>query len=142
MGGNLVGSDSWFVNFASQSQTSAHFGVGLKGEIHQYVQLSQAAWANGIIEAGSKWPYATNPNYRTISIETEDHGNSNEPVTPAQYNAVKYLVALSMSTYPTITQLWAHSAISPQTRASCPGPRWTNVRMTQLASELNLELII
>ena len=45
MSGTLAGTDAWFANPASQ--VSSHFGVGKNGEIHQYVNLENPAWANG-----------------------------------------------------------------------------------------------
>ncbi len=50
MQGTLAGCDSWFTSPASQ--VSAHFGVGKDGTVHQYVALADAAWANGVVEAG------------------------------------------------------------------------------------------
>lgn len=142
MGGNLAGSDSWFTTFAADSQTSAHYGVGLNGEIHQYVNLSQSAWANGVLEHGNKWPLNINPNLATISIETEDHGNPHEPVTSEQLNAVAYCCKVAIEKYSTIGTLMTHRAISPSSRVNCPGTRWTSGPIQQLAALLDLELIL
>ena len=53
MAGTLVGTDSWFQN--PSSQVSAHFGVGKNGQIHQYVDINNVAWANGVVNKPS-WP--------------------------------------------------------------------------------------
>ena len=45
MAGFLAGTDATFANPAVQ--TSAHYGVGRNGEIHQYVHESDTAWADG-----------------------------------------------------------------------------------------------
>ena len=50
MSGTLTGTDSWFAN--PVSKVSSHFGVGKNGEIHQYVDLDNPAWANGGVNNG------------------------------------------------------------------------------------------
>lgn len=123
MSGTLAGCDSWFSTPASQ--VSAHYGVGLAGAIHQYVDLTDGAWANGVLEPGNRWPFGpTNPNYTTVSIETEDNGNAAQAVTDAEFDAVLACVRLAMAEYPSITTLCAHRVISPQSRPNCPGNRW------------------
>lgn len=141
MGGYLAGTDSWFTT--PDSQVSAHYGVGLNGEIHQYVAETMAAWANGILEAGNRWPFSQyiNPNYRTISIETEDNGSGLTPVTVAQFEAVFSLCKGISDRWP-ITHLIAHDAISPHSRVNCPGPRWTADRMGVIAKALTLVLVL
>lgn len=71
MDGTLPGTDSWFINPASQ--VSAHFGIGKKGEVHQYVKEEDAAWHAGRVDAPSaKLVKANvNPNLYTIGIEHE-----------------------------------------------------------------------
>jgi N-acetylmuramoyl-L-alanine amidase len=142
MGGSLAGCDSWFANPASQ--VSAHYGVGLDGSVHQYVELTNSAWANGILEAGNLWPGppGVNPNYLTVAIETEDLGNPNQEVTDAEYSSTRYACQLALQVYPNIEWLMGHSAISPSSRANCCGDRWVSSgRMQSLAIDLGLELI-
>lgn len=137
MGGTLAGSDAWFNN--PSSQVSAHYGVGLSGEIHQYVKLSDTAWSNGILEFGHTWPGSTNPNRYTVSIETEDLNVASTPVTQAQYDSVLNLCLLARATYPSIQYLFRHTVISPVTRPNCPGPRWVNSgRFNSLGQALGL----
>lgn len=142
MGGTLSATDSWFAN--PNSQVSAHFGIGLDGTIHQYVQLSDGAWANGILEPDNKWPFVDgrNPNLRTISIETEDLNDPNQVVTPLQYAATLSVCTSVLHQYPSVRYLMTHRAISPHSKPSCPGPRWTTSRMKDLADALNLSLVI
>lgn len=59
MGGKLSGTDAWFQN--PKSKSSAHYGIGAKGEIHQYVKDNYYAFANNDTEANQKY----------ISIEHE-----------------------------------------------------------------------
>lgn len=142
MSGTLAGCDSWFTQ--SASQVSAHYGVGLDGSIHQYVQEQDGAWANGILEAGNTWPYGnTNPNYSTLSIETEDNGNPSQAVTPEQYASVLYLIKDMQSRWPNLADLMTHSVISPRTRPNCPGARWVGSgKMKALADATGLTLLI
>ena len=73
MAGTLAGTDSWFANPASK--VSSHFGVGKSGEIHQYVDLKNPAWANGGVN-NTTWPLlipGVNPNYYTVSVEHEGY---------------------------------------------------------------------
>jgi len=141
MGGYLAGSDAWFAN--PNSQVSAHYGVGLDGTIHQYVDEMNSAWANGILEAGNTWPYGTvNPNYRTISIETEDKALGATPVSDAQYASVLYLVQQIQTRWPNVVDLMTHHVISPRSRVNCPGPRWVaSGRMASIAEECGLTLL-
>jgi N-acetylmuramoyl-L-alanine amidase len=146
MAGRLTSTDSWFKQAASQ--VSSHFGVGLKGEKHQYVDLADSAWANGILEQGNRWFGRFGsawPNGRTWSIETEDtddaHPNHDAPVTDAEAQAVLDCCRLILAREHQFV-LTGHHIISPQSRARCPGPRWTSGRMQELAKTLGVELFI
>jgi N-acetyl-anhydromuramyl-L-alanine amidase AmpD len=140
MGGSLAGTDGWFNN--PSSQVSAHYGVGLDGALHQYVQLGDRAWANGVLEPGNTWPGppGVNPNDLTVSVETEDLGNAAQPVTDEEYASTLYACKLALEAYPDIEYLLAHSVISPSSRANCCGDRWIESgRFQTLALELGLE---
>lgn len=97
MEGTLAGTDSWFRN--TQSKVSAHYGIGVNGEVHRYVQESDTAWHAGRVHA-PQWtlikPAATagmylNPNYYTIGIEHE--GKNDSEWTDAMYESSAALVA-------------------------------------------------
>lgn len=141
MAGSLAGSDSWFNN--PNSHVSSHYGIGLGGEQHQYVALCNSSWANGILQAGNRWPCGGPPNYRTITIETEDRGLSGTPVTDAMYQATLEVARTALDTYPSIRYLLSHRVISPSSRAACCGERWwgRSQRFQQLAERLGLEAI-
>lgn len=141
MAGTLEGCDSWFSQEASQ--VSSHYGIGLYGEQHQYVKLADSSWANGILQPGNYWPgpYG-NPNYQTITIETEDNGDGDTPVSDAMYQATLEVANLALQTYPTIRWLLSHRVISPASRPDCCGDRWWDSgRFQALADELGLEAI-
>lgn len=140
--GTLAGMRNHFNN--PNAQVSAHYGVGLDGQIDQYVQTYDTAWANGILEPGNRWPYdqAVNPNKLTISCETEDNGKPDlEPVTDAQYKSVLGLVLFCKQRYK-IELIATHRAISPKSR-TCPAGRWIGTgRIHRLAQDSQLELLL
>lgn len=143
MAGSLKGTDGWFNNPENQ-ESSAHFGVGLNGEVHQYVKVTDRAWANGILEAGHRWfgPSGVNPNDVTVSIETEDLNNPNQAVTDEQWASVTSVAQTIAARYPnSIKYVTSHSVISPSSRAQCCGQRWIGTgRLAALADQLGLEL--
>jgi N-acetylmuramoyl-L-alanine amidase len=69
--GSLSSMDSWFAN--PVSQVSSHYGVGFKGEIHQYVQDEDTAWTQGRVLNPTFKLYkpGVNPNKYCLSIEHE-----------------------------------------------------------------------
>lgn len=142
MGGTLPGCDSWFQN--PQSQVSAHYGIGQDtGEIHQYVQEQDTAWANGVLESGNRWfgTPGVNPNAETISIETEDFKNGDLPVSDAMFESVRWLCVEIMKRWPSVKYLTTHTVISPKSRAYCPGNRWVSQgRLAEIAALAGLEL--
>lgn len=81
MAGSLRGTDYWFAN--PNSQVSSHYGIGNNGEIHQYVQENNSAWANGRVK-NPRWKLikpGINPNLYTISIEHEGYDLFKAPQT-------------------------------------------------------------
>jgi len=142
MAGTLESCDSWFKNPASQ--VSSHFGIGLEGEQHQYVHLQDGSWANGILEPGNQWVEivgnSANPNYQTVTIETEDNGSGATPVTEQQYQGTLAVARLALQTYPGIHWLMGHNIISPSSRSACCGNRWWDSgQFDRLAGDLGLQ---
>jgi N-acetyl-anhydromuramyl-L-alanine amidase AmpD len=95
MEGTLKGTDSWFGS--SISQVSAHYGIGVGGEVHQYVEESDTAWHAGrihdptwsLIKKTADGMYI-NPNFYTIGIEHE--GDAESEWTEAMYNTSAELI--------------------------------------------------
>ncbi len=122
MSGTLAGTDSWFTNPASK--VSSHFGVGKSGEIHQYVNLGNPAWANGSVNKPN-WPLlipGVNPNYYTVSIEHE--GKSGEVMPEAQYCATLALHRWLIETLAipvTKDNIIGHYRIDSVNKSNCPG---------------------
>jgi N-acetyl-anhydromuramyl-L-alanine amidase AmpD len=139
MAGSLSSCDSWFSN--PSAQVSSQFGIGLLGQIHQYVSLGDTAWANGILEPGNTWPGAPySVNAQTVSIETEDRGSGTMPVTEAEYQATLHAARMALEAYPSIVWLLGHHCISPNTRPNCCGDRWrASGQFDRLAGELGLQ---
>jgi N-acetyl-anhydromuramyl-L-alanine amidase AmpD len=142
MAGTLTACDNWFRNPAAQ--VSSHFGIGLAGQQHQYVRLQDGSWANGILESGNQWTRivgnSVNPNYQTVTIETEDNGSGSTPVSDAQYASTLAVARLALQTFPGIRYLMGHDIISPNSRNQCCGNRWwASGRFDQLARDLGLE---
>lgn len=85
MAGTLKSTDTWFSMI--ESQVSSHYGVGLNGEIHQYVHEEDTAWANGLVPGWNTGPTSkfvlsrpgVNPNLYSISIEHEGQDLSKNP---------------------------------------------------------------
>ena len=147
MAGYLAGTDSTFNDVSRDAST--HYGISLDGRIHQYVRLEDCAWGNGVLEAGQRWTGhygrpGVSPNYRTVSIETEDRATpATTPVSDALYAATLALAKhVILPRYPSIRSVTGHHVISPQSRPGCPGRRWTDGRIQALAQELGLELFI
>lgn len=90
----------WFLD--PSSQVSAHYLVGLDGEIRQYVSLSDGAWCNGTSSDKSKRSWYGNAksnlvrsrkqNCNLYSISVECVGRCGDPLTEAQLKAVTELV--------------------------------------------------
>lgn len=125
--------------------SSAHYGVGVKGVIHQYVQEDAAAWHAGSIEQ-PLWPHLKkfpsgqfiNPNVYSIGIEFE--GRAGHVFTSEQYGAGARLIAWIASRHniPISREtVCRHSDISPRSRpGTCPGAGCDMDRLIRQANEI------
>lgn len=128
-------------------QASTHFAIGRDGSIHQYVDVHNAAWGNGVINNPNltiPWikecvEKGINPNNRTISIETKNDGSNSLPLTDIQYQALVWLVRGLLAQFPNIpidkTGFIGHRDIDSVNRARCPGP---NFPMDKLIQEFTM----
>ncbi|HYX54186.1 MAG TPA: peptidoglycan recognition family protein [Candidatus Limnocylindrales bacterium] len=118
--GSLPSVDSQFNNPASK--VSAHYCVGKKGQVHQYVHETDTAFHAGIV-VNPSWPLLkpdVNPNFYTIGIE---HEGLPDDVWPESQ------LATSAALVSAIAQRWniplddQHVIRHHQIRASktCPG---------------------
>jgi hypothetical protein len=135
--GTLGGVDGFFNRahtLPGEEPSSAHFCVGKKGELHQYVNTADTAFANGRIEPGATAKLIAenagiNPNLWTISIEHE--GRSGDEVSNAQWDTTTRLGAWlfrhrlfnSGATGVAVDRnhILRHGDISAKSRARCPG---------------------
>lgn len=91
MEGSLAATDSWFRS--TESDVSAHYGVGKDGTVHQYVGETDTAFHAGRVWKpvwGNLKP-GVNPNLYTIGIEHEGQGESDWP--DSMYDASARLIA-------------------------------------------------
>jgi N-acetyl-anhydromuramyl-L-alanine amidase AmpD len=117
--GDAQPSLNWLTNPASAA--SVHYLVDRQGNVYQLVREGDSAWGNGIPEQGSQFLGGPNPNFFTISIEHERNVDNTSPITPQQQAASTALVADMRRRHGNLP-LIPHSAISPISRAHCPGP--------------------
>lgn len=122
MEGSLEGTAAWFNN--KDSGASAHFGIGKKGEIHQYVSLNDVAWHAGKVNNPS-WSLlisGLNPNYYTIGIEHE--GFSGNPMPEAQFQATLALHKMLIEEFHleiSEDTIIGHYRIDSLNKGNCPG---------------------
>lgn len=126
MAGSLAGTDSWFAS--PKSGVSSNYGVGLNGEIHQYVADENMAWANGIINNPTfkLLKAGVNPNLYTLSIENEGQDLGKAP--EAQLNALAGLVASLMTRWNIPCDrdhLIGHYQVDGVKKINCPSPDHT-----------------
>jgi N-acetyl-anhydromuramyl-L-alanine amidase AmpD len=136
--GSLAAVDQHFQTARPGAESSAHFGIGVDGEIHQYVAVEDTAFANGRLlvpnYAAVPWlkGLTINPNRLTISIEwagkhlRDSNGrviNWWQPSEP-QYNAglalyrylcERYNIAIDRA------HIIRHSDIDSVNKGFCPG---------------------
>lgn len=108
---------------------SSHYGIGNGGEIGQYVNEEDTAWAN------SNWP----SNCRSVTIETSNSATDGEwPVGDAAYNSLIKLVAdiakrNNLGTLVAGQNLTWHSMF---TATTCPGD-YLRARVAEIAKKAN-----
>lgn len=132
MAGTLEGTAAWFAS--PESRVSAHYGVGAKGEVHQYVSTGNSAWHAG----------DSNVNKRSIGIEHEgDHSASGYWVPSSLQLAASVELAASLCVQFEITPsrrtILLHSDVSPR-KPVCPGPGFPIVEYIELVSRRVEEL--
>lgn len=150
MEGSLASTDQWF-NHQHANPSSAHYGVGKAGEIHQYVQDWDVAYSNGKVLhpnlAAVPWlgTYKGNPNQITLSIEMEGHhtwvdgkvgGTVAAPWVPTE---VQYGAVLDLAKYLTArhgikidrSHITRHSDYDSINKNWCPGSGWPHGRFIQ-----------
>jgi N-acetylmuramoyl-L-alanine amidase len=93
MDGSLAGTDSWFNNPAAK--VSAHYGIGKRGDVHQYVEERDTAFHAGVVTTPRFQELSaqrrTGPNSFSVGLEHE--GTSTSDWTEDMYRASSELAA-------------------------------------------------
>ncbi|MFJ8391125.1 N-acetylmuramoyl-L-alanine amidase [Streptomyces sp. NPDC094438] len=89
MDGTLAGTDSWFRNTAAQA--SSHFGTGRSGQLYQWVDTANRAWAQ--VGGNRTW----------LSVENEGRGG--DALTDAQITRCAEVLAWAHKTHGVPLQL-------------------------------------
>ena len=126
----------WFLN--KESYTSAHFLVGLDGEVRQYVNIADGSYCNGTTNDRTKAHFygnatngvvktrSQNANLYTVSIECV--GDVGEDMTKAQFEAVVSLIRYIRNEVKRIylkdiplnrLHIIGHYEVAPLTRGYC-----------------------
>lgn len=124
--GTLAGSRAWFTD--PKNGVSAHYAVGRKGEVEQYVDIKNTAWHVGSVRSPRvELPYPANikPNLYTVGIELE--GKSGESIPEAQYLATLELVRDLLKQLPETKlslrqRVIGHYQVNSIDRPNDPGP--------------------
>lgn len=152
MSGTLAGTDNWFSQ--TVSQVSAHYGVGLNGEVHQYVDESNSAWANGIVKNPTAQIVKDNStlSQNKISLSIEHEGQDLSTAPDVQLTAsVGLIVAMATKwNIPLDRQhILGHYEIDPVDKPNCPAVDKTiidkivkRVRLAKAMALLNEALVL
>lgn len=139
--GLRAGVQSWFHN--PDAEVSSQYLVCQNGDIIQFVDEGDTAWANGPIHNPADYPIIrdwvrtkTNPNRETISIETE-RAKYTDPYTDAQYQALVALVRDITSRYSIPRDeghILGHMDLDSVNKAHCPG--WSRDQWVQFMAAI------
>lgn len=112
----------------TSAMTSVHYGIDRAGNIDQYVREADGAGGNGILDPGHDpfWDqYADNPNWHTLSVETENDLTNSLPLTDPQKQALFKLVKYWVDKYRIpVSNIKGHFSLEPVERHNCPGPNF------------------
>lgn len=110
------------------AKTSVHYGIDRQGNIDQYVWEKDGAGGNGILDTGHDpfWDhYADNPNWHSLSVETENDLNNSLLLTDPQKRTMFKLVKFWVDKYHIpLSNIKGHFSLEPVERKNCPGPNF------------------
>ena len=113
-------------------EVSAHFLIRRDGALWQFVSCEDRAWHAG----ASSFQRRDNCNDFSIGVELE--GLEGDTFEPAQYDGLRALLCALSEQYP-LRHLAGHSDVAPGRKID-PGPGFEWHRLSDVASQLNLEL--
>lgn len=129
MDGSLSGTDDWFTHgsVGTPNAVSSHYGIGLNGEIHQYVQENMGAWTNGIVNKPTAQVVIDNPNVNQnkISVTIENEGTNLANAPEAQLNALANLIKDICTRYNLPIDRYhiiGHQEVDNVKKPYCPSP--------------------
>jgi N-acetylmuramoyl-L-alanine amidase len=129
--GSCPGAVNWLCDPVAGA--SVHYVIDRGGTCYQLVSEEDSAWGNGIPEQGSHFLGGPNPNLITLSVETERTGGNTTPVTQEQVTTWTALLS-DIRRRRGHLPLIPHAAISPLSRAHCPGPDFPMAAIDQGAA--------
>jgi AmpD protein len=113
-------------------EVSAHFLIRRDGALWQFVSCEDRAWHAG----ASSFQRRDNCNDFSIGVELE--GLEGDTFEAAQYAGLRRLLRALSEQYP-VRHLASHSDVAPGRKID-PGPGFEWHRLSDLASQLNLEM--
>ena len=113
-------------------EVSAHFLIRRDGALWQFVSCEDRAWHAG----ASSFQRRDNCNDLSIGVELE--GLEGDTFEPAQYDGLRTLLCALSEQY-RLRHLAGHSDVAPGRKID-PGPGFEWHRLSDVASQLNLEL--
>ena len=113
-------------------EVSAHFLIRRDGALWQFVSCEDRAWHAG----ASSFQRRDNCNDFSIGVELE--GLEGDTFEPAQYDGLRALLCALSEQY-RLRHLAGHSDVAPGRKID-PGPGFEWHRLSDVASQLNLEL--
>jgi N-acetylmuramoyl-L-alanine amidase len=123
MQGTLESTDAWFANPASQ--VSSHYGVGLNGEVHQYVKEEDQAWTQGYHDGATFKLHKPNVNPNVYCVSIEHEGQDLAKGTEDQLKATTELIR-AIATRWNIPldrdHIIGHYEVDPIRKPCCPSP--------------------
>lgn len=141
---------SWFTT-PNNRESSAHFLVSKSGEVFQFVEIEDKAWANGVVKKPHpdsilNKRFGVNPNWYTVSIEHEGvFAETKGELTKAQLEATillhKYIIEYIRNKWKidmpiSNKHIIGHNVIDSVTRGDCPGKLFPfNVIISTLNNE-------
>ena len=129
MAGYLAGTDSTFQR--SNAKASSTYGVGGDGTIHQYVDESQAAWADGSMASNNK----------SISIEHQggisSAANTDQCVQASARLCADIARRYGWSKLEHGKNVFLHREIYPYTHPACPDKAPNPLRWEEIISQAN-----
>lgn len=141
MQGHLSTMRLWAAERPAHHEASYHFGLGLNGDVVQFVPIFTPAWHAGRLDnVYPTWPgYRPdmNPGGHTIGVAAEGFHDSSDVWNPVQLAAavdIQRWIGDQTGMAPTVETVIGHREIAPVSRANDPGSKWPQLWLIQNAT--------